>query len=296
MNPAGNPSAGHAAVAWRPMLMMMFALALSGCASLVSSATDRMAQNLATALNNQNDPETVRSAAPAYLLLLDALIEGDPQNGSLHTTAARLNAAYAGVFVTEPERRQGMVRKAFSLVQRAWCLDAAQVCGIHARPFEDFQKVVAAWPAAGIGLLYDFGVVWAGYIEQHADDWNAVAQIPKVAAIMKRVAALDESYERGGPHLYLGVIESLVQPALGGHPDRARDHFRRAIDLSGGENLMAAVLYAERYARTVFDRELHDRLLKGVLEAPSEKPELTLMNVIAKTRARALLASAGDYF
>lgn len=289
-------SGDRLATGFRLAPALVLALLLAGCASLMSSAAERMAGDLATALKNQNDPETVRSALPAYLLLLDALLVGDPGNAALHRSAARLNAAYAGVFVDAPGRRAEMARKAFALAQRGWCLEFAPACGLHARPFEEFRDAIAGWGVGRVGPLYDFGVVWAGYIEHNSDDWRAVAQIPKVAAIMRRVVALAPGWEQGGAELYLGVIESLVPPALGGHPERARAHFERAIELSGGDNLMASVLLAERYARAMFDRALHDRLLEAVLAAPAERPGLTLTNVIARARAQALLASADDYF
>jgi hypothetical protein len=56
------------------------------------------------------------------------------------------------------------------------------------------------------------------------------------------------------------------------------------------------VEYARRYARLVFDRELHDRLLREVIDAPAEAPNLTLFNVLAKQQAHELLQSAEDYF
>ena len=58
-------------------------LALGGCSALVSSSTGRMADSVAVALAGHNDPETVRQAAPAYLVLLDGMIAGDPDNAEL---------------------------------------------------------------------------------------------------------------------------------------------------------------------------------------------------------------------
>jgi len=87
-----------------------------------------------------------------------------------------------------------------------------------------------------------------------------------------------------------------VPPALGGKPEVARDHFERAITLSKGENLMAKVVYAQQYARMVYDRDLHDRQLTEVLAADPYVPEMVLQNTLAQERARALMASADDYF
>ena len=59
---------------------------------------------------------------------------------------------------------------------------------------------------------------------------------------------------------------------------------------------MAKVLYAERYARLLFDRELHDRLLVEVLAADAHSPGLTLSNTLAQEQARLLLESGDEYF
>ena len=59
---------------------------------------------------------------------------------------------------------------------------------------------------------------------------------------------------------------------------------------------MARVLYAQYYARLVFDQELHDRLLGEALAADPHAPGLTLLNVLAQQRARELLESGKDYF
>jgi hypothetical protein len=92
------------------------------------------------------------------------------------------------------------------------------------------------------------------------------------------------------------VLESLSPAAAGGRPEAARAYFERALQMSGGRNLMAKVLYAERYARAQFDRELHDRLLKEVLAADPQEPGLTLTNTLAQQRATQLLAGADQYF
>jgi len=37
---------------------------------------------------------------------------------------------------------------------------------------------------------------------------------------MERVVELDETYEHGSAHLYLGVMTTLLPPALGGKPEK----------------------------------------------------------------------------
>ena len=59
---------------------------------------------------------------------------------------------------------------------------------------------------------------------------------------------------------------------------------------------MNKVLFARHYARLMYNRELHDRLLNEVIKAETEVPGLTLINTLAKQEAKELLQSAGEYF
>jgi hypothetical protein len=147
-----------------------------------------------------------------------------------------------------------------------------------------------------IDYLYAYAISWLSYLDATSDDWSAVAELPWVEAALERALELDESYEQGGLHAYVGILNALRPPALGGHPEIAREHFERAIELSAGRDLSTKVEYARRYARMVFDQELHDRLLTEVLAAPTQAEGLTLFNVLAKQEAERLLATSREYF
>jgi hypothetical protein len=95
---------------------------------------------------------------------------------------------------------------------------------------------------------------------------------------------------------YLGVLNTLRPPALGGKPEVGRSYFEQAIALSGGKDLGIKVEFARQYARLVYDRELHDRLLNEVLSAEARVPGYTLFNTLAQKTARDLLATADEYF
>ena len=110
------------------------------------------------------------------------------------------------------------------------------------------------------------------------------------------MVALEEGFEHGQAHLFLGILHSQLPAALGGQPEIGRAHFERAIALSHGHDLLAKVEYAHTYARLMFDRPLHDRLLEEVMAADPVVPGYTLNNVLAQQQARQLLDSADDYF
>ena len=268
----------------------------AGCGAIMSSATSGLADNLSDAIMNQNDPETVKDGAPSYLLLIDGLIEGDPKSESLLRAGATLNAAYASVFVKDPERAAKMAAKAKGYGLKALCLRRPKICEAQNGDFETFAAALAETNKKDVPALYTAALAWAGWIQANSSDWGAIADLAKVKAMMSRVIELDETYERGGAHLYMGVLETLLPPSMGGKPEVGKEHFERAIELSGGKDLMAKAMYAEKYARLVFNRELHDRLCNEVIAADPNVPGLTLTNTFAQQRAAELLASADDYF
>ena len=280
----------------RILLSLPLLILLSGCASLLASTTGKLAGDLSSAVLNQDDLQTVQEGAPAYLLLLDGMLAGDPKNEKLLLTAARLYGAYASIFVTEPDRARRLTEKAHGYAVRAMCLSDDTLCRNWQRPYDNFAAALATLKPADVSMLYTFAATWASWIQTHSDDWGALADLPKVEAAMRRVVALEESHDNGGAHLYLGVLNTLRPAALGGKPEEGQIHFQRAIELSQGHNLIAKVQYAEKYARLVFDRELHDRLLHEVMAADAAQPGLTLINTLAKQQAQKLLANAKDYF
>jgi hypothetical protein len=97
-------------------------------------------------------------------------------------------------------------------------------------------------------------------------------------------------------YTYLGVLLTLRPEQMGGKPAEAKAYFERAIELTGGKDLSVKVWYADSYARLLYDRELHDRLLNEVLAADPNVPGHTLLNVLAQRDAAKLLESADDYF
>jgi len=276
--------------------LLLLVMSLSGCSMMISSASNQLADSLANGVVQSDDPATVQEGLPAYLLLLDGLLSNSPDDVSLLQAAAKLNSAYAGWFVSEPQRAQRLTSKAFSYARRALCIEQPAMCDVQAMPYQQFQATIKQIDNAQLPVYFVVGSSWAGWIQAHSGNWNAVAELNRVKAIMQRVIELDEAYEQGSAHLYLGVLETLVPPALGGNAELGQHHFEQAIVLSNGDNLMAKVLYAKHYARMMFERQLHDRLLNEVMAASEHPPELRLSNTLAQQLAEQLLADADDYF
>jgi uncharacterized protein YceK len=275
---------------------LLVSLSLSGCSTLVSSVTQSFAQDLSAAILNNEDLDMVRDGAPSYLILVDSLVARSPEDAYMLQQSAKLHSAYAAAFVINEQRSKLLHDKAKKQALAAVCIGVKNACNLDQRSFRDFAEWVERRKLRDVPQLYDLAVTWAGWVRANSDDFNAIAELARVKALMLKVAALDASYDSGGVYLYLGVLETLFPPAMGGKPEVGRKYFEQAIALSEGQNLMAKVLFAEQYARLVFDRELHDVLLTEVMAAPVAADGLTLMNTVAKEQAQKLLDSADDYF
>jgi hypothetical protein len=228
--------------------------------------------------------------------MIDGLIEGDPKNQNLLLAGARLYGSYTGAFIEDKPRAQRLASKSLSYARRALCIEDIEICDAIDRKLDQFEASLAGTGKSELKALYSFAVAWAGWIQINSADWNAVADLAKVTALFEHCLLIDESYDGGGAHVYLGVIKSLLPAALGGKPELARAHFERAIEISEGHNLMISVLMAKNYARNVFDQELHDALLTSVEAAPADYPGYTLINTLAKLEAEQLLAESEDFF
>jgi len=281
---------------FRFLLLMLLSAMLGGCATMVASAGSGLAGNLNTAIMNQDDPRLVRDGAPAYLLMLDSFVEGAPENVAVLSAAAELYSAYGVVFVDDPVRARKLTTRGRAYGRRALCAAEETACGSWDLPFEEFVQTLQQVNVKEVPALYTFGLSWLAWIQAHSDDYSALAKLPQVEAVLQRVQQLDRTYEEANIEHFLGVLNTIRPPALGGDFNAGLEHFQRALRVSGGHDLGVKVDYARYYARTLYDRELHDRLLGEVLAADPVQPGLTLFNTLAQEEAQELLATADDYF
>ncbi|MGI9261716.1 MAG: TRAP transporter TatT component family protein [Woeseiaceae bacterium] len=268
----------------------------AGCAAFVSSAASKFADNLSAAVLNQNDPEIVRDGAPAYLLLLDSLLEGSPEDPALLAAAASLYATYGTVFADDPDRAARLTERARAYSTKAMCNSYKASCDWDGMLFEDYAQTLDGLGEKHADVVFSHGLASLAYIRAHSADYAAIALLPYSEALFERYMDINDGSDDGAIHTYLGILNTLIPPALGGKPDKGQEHFLQAIELSGGTDLSAKVEYANGYARLLYERDLHDRLLTEVLAADADVPGVTLLNVLAQRQAKILLESADDYF
>ncbi|MEW5733708.1 MAG: TRAP transporter TatT component family protein [Thermodesulfobacteriota bacterium] len=276
--------------------VIFLAALFAGCGSAVTGAALGLSRNIAGAITDSDDPATVREALPAYMVMLSGMVRQSPDDPDLNKAAADLYSAYAGLFTADRARQKTLTETARGYAFTALCAVREEACGLAAMPFADFSAQVKALGEDELPYLYSAGAAWAGWIAARPDDWNAIAELSRVQALMERVAEQDPAYEHGQALVYLGVLACLLPPGAGGKPEAGKAYFEKAVEVSGNENLMAKVWYAKSYARSVGDKELFVSLLTQVAGADPRKPGLTLANTIAQSQARTLLEETEDYF
>ena len=280
----------------RLALIVSMLLSVAGCASLISNAASNFADNLGAAVANQNDPQTVKDGAPAYLLLLDSLIEGSPDDAAMLAAAANMYASYGAVFADDPERAKRLTERAQSYGFKAICIEFKPACDWRNIRYDEYIATLDGLTAKHADSVYAYGLASLVYIRAHSDDFTAIARLPHAEALLSRYLEISEGESDASVYVYLGILATLRPPAFGGEPEKGRAAFEHAIELSDGKDLSAKVEFARGYARLLYERELHDQLLNEVMAAETNVPGLTLTNVMAQQDAAELLASADDYF
>ncbi|MBL37418.1 MAG: hypothetical protein CMP07_03305 [Xanthomonadales bacterium] len=276
--------------------LMAAALLIGGCGALIDRATSNFATDLEQAVVNYDEPLVVERGLPAFLLILEARRQANPDDADLLVNLASMTGTYASLFVEDADGARRMSARALGYARRATCLEKTPLCNAGEKSFEAFEQRVAELQPGDVDMAYALGTAWVTWIASASSDYSALADLPKAELLLETVAGMAPEHDDGAVWLYLGVLNSQRPPAAGGRPDLAEQYFQRAREVSSGRNLMVNVFMADEYARLVFDRELYVELLEEVLAADADQPGYVLANRIAKARARELLARTDDIF
>ena len=275
----------------------VFLFLLSGCvSSLVSNTAVNFSESMTSAILNQSDPELVRDGAPSYLLLMDGLIESNPRDSGILSSAGVLYSMYASVFAEDLKRRSILTDRAKHYSSRALCMDYKPSCNWQGMPFDKYEETLNGLTKENSRAVYSYGFSWLAWIRAHSSDYKALTYLPYAEALLERYLDISNEVDQANIHIFLGILKSLLPSGLGGETELARKHFERAIELSQGNDLSAKVEFADTYAKLIYDRELHDSLLREVVNANPQKDGLTLTNILAQERAEEMLLMSDDYF
>jgi len=284
-------------VLWLAVLILCVAACFPSQRARVA-AVAFTAEDVARAAAKQSDPAVVRAGTPAYLMLLDGLIEASPDNAKLLVAGCQAYSTYASLLTAEGDQpgTGALYARAREYGFRALST-RADLRGALSGTLPEFSVMLQWFGKEDVPALFCTASSWAKWTASNLDNLEAVAELPLLEATMERILELDESYSYGSPHLLLGTYLAAKPAVLGGDMAKAKAHFDRALALADGKFLPAKVLYAKYYVRRIQDRELFVRTLEEVLSAPLDTvQELTLSNAAAKEQAKELLEKTYEYF
>ena len=160
-----------------------------------------------------------------------------------------------------------------------------------------FREAVKTFSKDDVPAVFWTAMSWGSYVNITRTDVAGLADLSKVQALIEIVAEKNPSFYYGGAYLFLGTIEGSTPKALGGNPQKAKEYFEKGLTINGGKFLMTQLYYAKTYAVATQDQSLFESLLKQVEEAsPDILPEARLANMVAKQKARRLLARENELF
>lgn len=284
----------------RIFFLLCLLFLLSACLpnkKLTIGATATLLEEIARASSQQSDLRILREGMPAYLMLIDGMIQASPDNDQLLIAGAQSYSSFASLFVEDQDKEYANL-----LYQRGrhYALRSLEIRGFKEpleRPFDDFKEGLNSLGKKDVPFLFWTATCWVNWIRLNQDSMEALSELPRVESLMKRVLELDEGFYYGGPHLFMGIWFASRPKIAGGDLKKAREHFLKALDLGQGKFLMAYVYYAKYYARNKMDKELFTSTLQKVLETPADtSPDLILLNTVAKKQAKKLLSHVEEYF
>ena len=284
----------------------------AGC-SLKKYAVNEVGNALAgsgSSFASDDDPELIRAAVPFSLKLMESLLAESPKHrGLLFASASGFTQyAYAFVQMDADEMEDKDLTAATVMRERAKKLYLRArdygLRGLETRHRNFGAQLRTNAPAAvktmrraDVPLLYWTAVSWGAAISLSKDDPDRVAEVPQMEALIDRALALDESWGEGAIHNFLITYEMARQGVPGDAAARARQHFERAVALSGGHLAAPFVSYAEAVCVQKQDLKQFDELLQRALAVDvNAQPDNRLVNLIMQRRARWLESKREDLF
>lgn len=297
----------------RATLVVVLVAALFGGCSLRGLAVNSMGDALASSgsgFGSDDDPDLVGAAAPFSLKLMESVLAESPRHRGLLLAATQgfVQYAYAFVEMRADELEDRDLKAAYAQRERARRLylrardyglrglDSAHP-GFAGSLRSDPAGAVARATEKDTALLYWTGVAWAAAISLSKDDPFLIADLPVAEALVRRAFALEETYDHGAIHVFLISYEMSRAGLSAEAPARARQHFDRALDLTGGLHAAPYVTLAESVSIAERNRNEFEQLLQRALKLDTAaRPEWRLVNSVMQRRARWLLARTDKLF
>jgi hypothetical protein len=298
-------------------ILLLISLIFSGIPAcgfkkVASKTTADVFYDASPTIDREDDVELAEQASLGFLKMLEGFYLQNPKDKVTLLLLTRSYAGYAFGFTeneilaskgSQPAAHDKAVARAKRFYGRAkqYAMELLDRYPAMAKAqqgtLEEFTAALQEFKLKDVENLFWIGFAWGNFLNYNKDSVEAIAELPRVEAVMKRVLELDPRYYYGGADLFFGVLYGNRPKLLGGDPTKSKEFFEKAVAVSDGKNLMAPVLMAQFYAVQIQDSKLYKKLLNDALAADAAAlPEQRLMNELAKIRAQILLNKKAQYF
>jgi predicted anti-sigma-YlaC factor YlaD len=295
------------------IISLLYLLAI-GCSiekMAVRKVADMLSSGGGTVFTGEEDPALVGDALPFALKLYESLLEMTPENQSLLLTTGQGFILYAYAYVQMPAEMlpdeeyeaqlAGLGRaKKLYLRGRDYVLKAIELRhpGFTENLFaEQWDGNLDGMEVGDVPYLYWAGMGWLGALTTDFFDMELLVTMPRAIALITRILELDEAYDNGAVHEFLTTYYGSMPAQTGGSEEKARQHFRRALELSGGAKASTYLALATTVSIANQDvAEFKELLNKAQAVDVDTEPEYRLMNILAQRRAKWLLEHLENFF
>lgn len=261
-----------------------------------------------------NDPELVGDAVPFFIKMLESLSASIPNHQGLQLRTGSLYVMYAAAFLNEPadmykeetdeeyEKKEFLMQRAKNLYLRGRdillnALDKKYPGFLKKIKGKRFKDAVKPMGPADIEFLYWAGVGWMRAFGIDPADVDLVVTWPRAKALIDKVLEIDENYGNGAIHNFYIQYYGSLPKQVGGNVKLAREHFHKALEISGGLSTSPYLALATSVAVNERNPGEFKKLLNKVLAiSPGDDRAGRLINTLNRRKSRWLLSHLEDFF
>jgi len=307
------------------LLLVIFSTVFCGCSRqwIISQGIKFVApviiENGLTSFLKESDLIVAESGITSNLKLMEVLLESNPKNKLLLNNIAFGYSAYALSFVEYEMEKAGFEENE---ELEAFHRERARNLYLRARKYgfrslsltsngQTFVKLITTKKVDMDAIkaqlkyisrdqheaLFWTTISWGSYLQISRDNISELAMVPVFRLMNQRIQALDSEFFFGMPVMIDAMLYAMP-PMVGGDEVESNKKFDMVSDINNGRCLLNP-LFKARFYCTQFDYpEAGISILKEIINKDTSGwPEkYTLMNEIAKRKARLYLKYADDIF
>jgi predicted anti-sigma-YlaC factor YlaD len=291
-----------------PVLLVLSACSINKVA--VNAVSDALTGEGGSAVfTGDSDPELVGDALHFAIKMYEALLDQNPGHRGLILTTGSLFIMYANVFVQGPaeflpavqfQDRQDAIARAKNLYLRGADIISRGIEQKYpgfAGAGDRLPSILSKMKKEDTAFLY-----WtaAGYLSAFSldpFDSSLGLRVPDLLRYVDRAYEIDPGFNSGALDEFYLLAYSSLPATMGGDPEKAEIHFKKALEKSEGKLAGPYVSYAQSVSIPRQDYNSFKSCLEAALAInPDDDPPNRLVNILSRRKAKKLLDMTSDYF